>query len=145
MKTKIAIGLILAAVMGMLFSFPGIALAGDVVVIANNDVPVSSLTSDELKNIFLAKKTQWDNGQKIDFVTLKQGDVHEAFLKAYLSKTASQFQRYFRTLVFTGKGKTPPSFQTEDDLVGYVAGTGGAIGYVSSGTNTDSAKVININ
>ncbi len=145
MKTKIAISLIFAAIVGMLLPFPGVALAGDVVVIANNDVPVSSLNGDELKNIFLAKKTQWDNGQKIDFVTLKQGDAHEAFLKTYVSKTSSQFQRYFRTLVFTGKGKTPPSFQTEGDLVGYVAGTGGAIGYVSSGSDTGSAKVIIIN
>jgi ABC-type phosphate transport system substrate-binding protein len=145
MKTNIAMDLIFAAIVWMLLSFPGVAFTGDVVVIANKDVPVGSLSGDEVQNIFLAKKTQWDNGQKIEFVTLKEGDIHNAFLKAYINKTDSQFQRYFRTLVFTGKGTTPQTFQTEGDLVGYVTRTGGSIGYVSSGTNTGSAKVINVN
>ena len=78
-------------------------------------------------------------------MTLKEGDIHNAFLKTHINKTASQYQRYFRTLVFTGKGSTPLSFQTEGDVVGYVTKTGGSIGYVSSGTNTGSAKVINVN
>jgi len=78
-------------------------------------------------------------------VTLKDSQTHDDFLKTYLQKSTSQFQRYFRTLVFTGKGKVPKSFDSEESLVGYVAGTNGAIGYVSSGTNTGSVKVINVN
>ena len=145
MKIKIAIGLILAAIAGMALTFPCVAPAQEVVVIVNNNVPASSLTSDDIQNIFLAKKTQWDNGAKINFATLKDCPTHEAFLKKYLQKTSSQFQRYFRTLVFTGKGSVPKSFDTEESLVGYVAATDGAIGYVSSGTNTSSVKVITVN
>jgi len=145
MKTKIGFGLILAAIVGISFTFPNVASAEDVVVIANKNVPTSSLTRDEVKNIFLAKKTQWDNGQKINFVTLKKSQAHDDFLEKYLQKSSSQFQRYFRTLVFTGKGKVPKSFDSEESLVGYVAGTDSGIGYVSSGTDTGSVKVINVN
>ncbi len=145
MKAKILIGLILAAIVGMGLTFPGVASAQDVVIIANSNAPAGSLTSDDIKNIFLAKKTQWDDGAKINFVTLKAGQTHTDFLKNYLGKSSSQFQRYFRTLVFTGKGKVPQSFDSEEGIVGYVAGTDGAIGYVSSGTDTGSAKVITVN
>jgi len=145
MKGKILLCLILVAIVVMAFTFPSVASAGDVVVIANKNAPAGSLTREEVKNIFLAKKTQWANGEKINFVTLKDSQTHDDFLKTYLQKSSSQFQRYFRTLVFTGKGKVPKSFDSEESLVGYVAGTDGAIGYVSSGTNTGSVKVINVN
>ena len=145
MRTKILIGLFLAAVMGMLLEFPCTASAGGVVVIANKSVPASSLDVEEVKNIFLSKKTQWRDGSKITFVALKNGSVQNSFLKSYLQKTPSQYNRYFRTLVFTGKGKAPRTFSTEAEVVSYVSSTEGAIGYVSSETNTRSAKVITVN
>jgi ABC-type phosphate transport system substrate-binding protein len=145
MKSKIVLGVILAAIMGIVLHFPGVASAGDVVVIVNKNVSASSISGSDLENIFLAKKTEWDNGQKIDFVTLQDCPTHDEFLKKYLQKTSSQFQRYFRTLVFTGKGKAPQAFNTEQSLVEYVAGTAGAIGYVSSGTDTSAVKVLTVN
>jgi len=66
MKTKLVIILMFAAFVWMRSSLPGLAYAGDVIIIANKDVPSSSLTSDEIKNIFLAKKTQWDNDKFCD-------------------------------------------------------------------------------
>ena len=145
MKTKVALGLIFGAIVGIAFVFPNVASAGDVVVIANKNVPANALTRDEVKDIFLAKKTQWDNGAKINFVTLKKSQIHDDFLKEYLQKSSSQFERYFRTLVFTGKGSLPKAFDKEDQLVGFVSSTDGAIGYVSIGTDTGSAKVLKIN
>jgi len=145
MKTKVALGLFFAAIVGIAFVFSNVASAADVVVIVAKNVPANALTRDEVKDIFLAKKTQWDNGAKINFVTLKDCETHRAFLKEYLQKSSSQFERYFRTLVFTGKGSLPKAFDSEEELAGYVASTDGAIGYVSSGTNTDSVKVITVN
>lgn len=145
MKTKILIGFFFAAVMGMLLELPGAASAGGVVVVANKDVSASSLSIDEVKNIFLSKKTQWRDGSKIEFVALKSGAAQDDFLRSYLQKTRSQYDKYFRTLVFTGKGKAPRTFSTEAEVVSYVSSTPGAIGYVSSETNTRSAKVITVN
>jgi len=145
MKSKTVFLMIFAVIAAMAVMSPSIAAAQEVIVIANPNVPVSSLTGDEVKDIFLAKKTQWDNGRKINFVTLKNCDTHREFLKQYLQKSSSQFERYFRTLVFTGKGSIPKAFDTEEQLVGFVSGTDGAIGYVSSGTATGSTKVLTIN
>ena len=145
MKTKILIGLFFAAVMGMLLELPGAASAGGVVVIANKNVSASSLSIEEVKNIFLSKKTQWRDGSKIEFVALESGATQDDFLSSYLQKTSSQYDRYFRTLVFTGKGKAPRTFSTEAEVISYVSSTAGAIGYVSSETNTRSAKVITVN
>ncbi len=145
MKAKILIILFFVAVIGAAFLSPGAVYAGDIVIISNKNVAESSLSGEEIKNIFLFKKKKWANSQSIDFVVLKDGAVHKEFLKKYAKKTPSQFKRYFKTLVFTGKGKPPKSFATEKELVGYVAATDGAIGYVSAGAKTGSVKTIQVN
>jgi hypothetical protein len=145
MKTKVAVGLICAIIMAMVLPFASAADAGEIVVIANKDVPLTSIDGDVLKNIFLAKKTQWDNGHKIDFVTLKCCDIQKDFLKTYLKKTPTQYQRYFRTLIFTGKGKAPRTLTTGAEVVSYVSNSKGAIGYVSSGAETGLAKILTVN
>jgi len=136
MKAKILIVLFFVAVVGAAFASPGAVYAGDIVIVANKNVAESSLSSEDVKNIFLFKKKKWGYGTAINFVVLKDGAVHKGFLKGYAKKTPSQFKRYFKTLVFTGK---------EKELIGYVAATEGAIGYVSSGAKTGSVKTIQVN
>lgn len=146
MKAKLNIVFIFVAVVGMALSSPYAASTEEaVVIIANKNVPDSSLSVEEVKRIFLAKKRLWQDGSKIEFVTLKGCAAHDVFLKSYLEKTPSQYDSYSKNLVFTGRGKALRTFSTEAEVVKYVSGTDGAIGYVSSGTNTRSAKVITTN
>lgn len=143
MKPKLDIIFIFVAVVGILLSFPYTASTEEaLVIIANENVPTSSLSIHEIKNIFLSKKTLWRGGSKIKFVVLNGGDVHDDFLKSYLGKTQSQYDKYFKNLVFEGKGRALRAFSSEAEVVSYVSSTEGAIGYVSSGTNTLSAKVL---
>ncbi len=145
MKTKVAVGLICAVIATIVLPLSSAAFAEEIVVIANKDVPLTSIRGDVLKNIFLVKKTQWDNGKKINIVTLKSCGVQKAFLKTVIKKTPSQSQRYYRSLVFTGKGKAPRALSTEAEVVRYVSKTDGAIGYVSSGAETGSVKILTVN
>jgi len=109
------------------------AQAADVVIIGNKDIPESSLSKTDIQNIFLGKKTKLGS-TKIAFVILKSGDVHENFLKVYLSRTPAQYKKYWKKIVFTGKGKAPKSLKTEEALVEHVKNTEGAIGYIGSDT-----------
>lgn len=105
----------------------------DVVIIGNKNIPESSLSKTDIQNIFLGKKTKLDS-TKITFVMLKSGDVHKSFLKEYLSRTPAQYKKYWKKIVFTGKGKAPKAFKTEEDLIEYVKNTEKAIGYIGSDT-----------
>jgi ABC-type phosphate transport system substrate-binding protein len=126
--------------------FPNEQTAG-IVIIGNNNIPESSLSKTDIQNIFLGKKTKLD-GAKITFVILKEGDVHESFLKEYLSRTPAQYKKYWKKIVFTGKGKAPKTFKTEEALVEYVKNTEGAIGYIGSETaqtvESDSLQQITV-
>ena len=116
-----------------------------VVVIANKNVPADSVSADSIKDIYLGNKGSWNNGQKVVFVTLKSGEANDTFMQKYVSKSSSQFNSYWKKMVFTGKGSFPKAFDSDDEMVKYISVTDGAIGYVSPGTNTNGVKTINVN
>jgi ABC-type phosphate transport system substrate-binding protein len=120
------------------------AWAADIKVIANSSVGASSVSSDELKGVFLATKSSLSDGSHVEPVLLKSGSVHEAFLKDYVGKSDSAFETYFRSLVFTGKGSMPKAFATDAEVAAYVEKTKGAIGYVAAATSTGAAKVLDV-
>ncbi len=119
------------------------AEAADVLVIANKSAPADAMDEAVIKNVFLGKTTSWDDGSSMEFVLLADGPAHEAFLKGFVKKTPSQFSTYWKKMVFTGKGATPKSFATESELVSYVAGHAGAVGYVSGAADVTAVKVVN--
>jgi ABC-type phosphate transport system substrate-binding protein len=120
------------------------AWAADIKIIANSSVGATSVSSDELKGVFLATKSSLSDGSHVEPVLLKSGAVHEAFLKDYVGKSDSALETYYRSLVFTGKGSMPKAFSSDAEVVAYVEKTKGAIGYVATATATASAKVLEV-
>ncbi|MBA4367379.1 MAG: hypothetical protein C0403_07030 [Desulfobacterium sp.] len=105
-----------------------------VIIIGNRRLPFNSLGVNELKDIYQRKKTMWANGQKISFALLDSGKTHELFIRHYVQKTPAQYHRYWKKLVFSGRGIPPASFRNENSLMAHVSLTAGAIGYVSPET-----------
>lgn len=145
MNRSLTIGWIIAAVVGMCFVFPSAGSTGDVLIIANKDVPENSVSMNEIKNIFTGKKTRWSNNEKINFVLTGSDETHRQFLQTYIRRTPQQFSRYWKKQVFTGKGRKPRGFNAEEDVIEYVAGTPGAIGYISTDSISNKVKVLGIN
>ena len=120
------------------------AYAADLKVIANPSVGASSVSADELKNVFLATKTSLSDGSHVEPVLEKDGPTHEAFVREYLGKTDAALQTYYRSLVFTGKASMPKTLGADADVVAYVARTKGAIGYVGAGASTAGVKILEV-
>ena len=116
----------------------------DVKIIANPSVSASSISSEELKGVFLATRTLLADGSHVEPVVAKAGAAHEFFLRTYLSKTNTALETYYRSLVFTGKGSMPKTFATDAEVTAYVGKTKGAIGYVSADANTAGVKVLDV-
>jgi ABC-type phosphate transport system substrate-binding protein len=133
--------LLVTAIVGVLEAYA--AQGADSKVIANPSVSVSSLSADELKNVFLVTKTLLSDGH-VEPVLEKSGTTHEAFLKQYLGKTDSALNTYYRSLVFTGKAFMPKMLGSDEEVAAYVAKTKGAIGYVSAAASTPGTKEISV-
>ena len=118
---------------------------GDIVIVCNKSVPLKEINKSEVLEIFLGKTTTIGTQKvKIELATLREGPVHESFVKNYIKKTISQFKNFWKKRVFSGKAKMPKSFKTEKELVKYVSQTRGAIGYIAVKTSKDE-KIITEN
>jgi TonB family protein len=129
---------------GLTILAPAISFASDVKVIANSSVKADTISAAELKHVFLEEKNSLADGTHVEPVLQKSGPVHEAFLQAYLGRSADDLQMYYRTLVFTGRGFTPKALGSDAEVVAYVARTRGAIGYVRSAASAEGVKTLAI-
>ena len=119
------------------------AVAADVKVIANPSVRADSISTHELKSLYLEEKSSL-NGTHVEPVIEKRGPAHEAFLRDYLGQTDDELQKYYQTLVFTGKGLMPKTVSSDAEVVAYVAKTRGAIGYVGESAHMEGVKTLAI-
>lgn len=118
-------------------------LAADIKVIANSSLPTDTISTRELKGIFMEEKNSL-GGVHVEPVLEKGGSAHEIFLREYLDRTDDDLQKYYKALVFTGRGSMPKAVAADEDVVAYVSRTRGAIGYVSASTETPGVKVLAI-
>jgi len=116
------------------------ALAGDVMIVCNSNVP-EDLSSQEIRDIYLGNKTMWPSGKTVFFVTLDDSDIHAEFLDMYVHKTPAQINKYWKTKIYTGRGKPPMEFDDPQKLMDYVSKTDGAIGYLPSDALEKSGAV----
>ena len=125
----------------MLLAQDQAAQPGDLVIIVNPDVS-STVLKNDLKRIYLNRKKRWNGGKGIVTATLADGTLHRLFLEKYINKSSAQFNTFWKRVIFTGKGAPPKNFQTEEELVVFVANTPGAIGYVSRNVPLEGVRVL---
>ena len=118
------------------------AVAADVKIIANPNVKADSISTAELRSVFLLQRRTLKDGSSVEPVLCKSGPVHQAFLKHYIHRESEEIHIYYQGLVFTGKGTMPKELDCGAEMVAYVARTKGAIGYVGGSTNTEGVKVL---
>jgi len=137
------LGLILLTASWVMVGSLSAATAGENPIV-KKDNPTESISKKNLKKMLLGKAKKWKNGDKVVLATLGGGDTHEKFIKAFAGKTAKQFTNYWRKMVFSGKGKMPKSFDSEEDLAAFVAENKGALGYTTAGVVFDGTRVIEV-
>ena len=125
----------------LLCGLAGIDAQVPITIIVNSDNDMESLETASIRNIYLGKKTKWDNGEKIVPVCLKEGELCNDFLHEYVKKTIDGYDGYWRQRIFTGKGVPPMAFETENEILQYVSRNSFAISYVSAQTEIDTFSV----
>jgi ABC-type phosphate transport system substrate-binding protein len=110
-------------------------------VIANNSVKAADVSKSELRDVFTGASSSLGGGHVVP-VLLKSGSAHEAFLSEYVGKTDAAFGATWRSLVFSGQGSMPRSFDSDAAMVEYVAKTPGAVGYIGKASPHEGVKVL---
>ncbi len=118
--------------------------AADVAYIVNAQSTETALSADDLKSVLLGNKIKWDGGGVIKLAVLTSGPVHDQVMQERAQRSADQFDKYWKKLVFTGKGVLPMQAADDAAVLDYVAKTPGALGYVAAASVTAQVKVLTI-
>lgn len=121
------------------FSF---ILLSDEVLITNSST--TTLRKDEVKKIYLGKQKLWNDGSKIALTLSTANGIEETFMKNYLKKKYSQYLIYWKQLLYTGRGKMPQTFESDEKLILYMVKNEGAIGFISKESVADLPPTITI-
>jgi ABC-type phosphate transport system substrate-binding protein len=116
--------------------------AEGLLVIASIQVPVESISKEELAAIYLAKKMTWSEGLPVVPVNHEaSSSLREYFSTAVFERSTRELAEHWNRLRF--QGKLPPLVQTSDQAVlNFVRSVPGAIGYVDVNQPTSGVKVL---
>jgi len=131
---------LLAAILFTLYSAP--AAAAQVAIIANKSVPVDSVSQSEVLEIYTGELREWKNGSPIVAYDLTaEGTVRDQFYE-FIGRKSSRIKSIWMKNLLMGEGSPPESLKTEEDVLGRVARTPGAIGFVRPEMTNDSVKIL---
>jgi ABC-type phosphate transport system substrate-binding protein len=123
----------------------GTGARDDYKIIVNPDNPVSAIQRQFLREAFLRKSSDWNNGAAIRPIDLSRGfAVRERFIHEVLRKSPSQLRSYWNQLIFSGKGVPPPEADTPAGVVAHVLAHPGGVGYLPIDADPGRAKVIRV-
>lgn len=113
-----------------------------VAVIVNKSVPVSSLNSAKVEDIYSLTTKTWDNGTKIVVFDQKADNNVKSSFYSFVGKSAAEMKKVWMRVQLSGEGKAPEALSSDDEVIKKVASTPGAIGYVSADKVTGDVKVV---
>lgn len=128
----------------IIVTFASSAVADGLALIVNRDNPVTALRLEEVRLIFLGKKSTWQNGRNIVPIIQENSRVHSQFSQELIAKTPQQFTMYWKKQLFTGTGIPPRTVKSDGEVKAFVAAKSGAIGYIAESSLDETVKKMEV-
>jgi hypothetical protein len=101
------------------------------VVLINPSAGGSSLSRDEIRNIYFGRTNIWPNGRATRaFNRPASSAAGRKFFGIVLRTSSASFREHWSSLQMSGSGIAPSTIGSAESMIARVAGTAGAIGYV---------------
>jgi ABC-type phosphate transport system substrate-binding protein len=124
---------------------PAVAQDEGFVVIVNAANPVTSLSRQQVADIFMKRTAQWPQGGDVHPVDQPAvAVVRDAFSRVVHGKPAAAVASWWGQQMFSGRSVPPPQRPTDRAVVTFVREDALAIGYVSTGTPHQDVKLLRI-
>jgi ABC-type phosphate transport system substrate-binding protein len=122
------------------------SVGGDVVVVANSTVPVTSLSFTELRRIFLGDRQFWSSSLKISLLMPPPAARdREVLLKTVYEMSEAQLRQHWIGKLFRAEAASAPqTFYSDEEILQAVAATPGSIAAVDSTKIPKGLKVLRI-
>ncbi len=103
----------------------------DLVLIANPETAVDSLSREEAINIYMGRLRRFPSGAAAQPLDLPSGEAEKAlFYRLLVNKDLSDIEAYWARLVFSGRASPPRTVASLKEVVEHVAKEPNVIGYI---------------
>src|SRR5262245_17328561 len=107
--------------------------------------PATTMSRLKVGELFLKKTVRWADGHPVSPVEPSgKSPVRQRFDLEVYGKPVIAISAYWQQMIFGGKGVPPPEKSSDAEIVAFVRGTPGAVGYVWAGTDATGVKVVAI-
>lgn len=119
-----------------------LAQAGEVAVV-NPKNPISSISKDQLADIYLGNAKNFPGGGPVTPLDLPESATErQDFHKSVTGKNETQFKAYWAKMVFSGRGVPPKETPSAAEVKSMVANNPNMIGYIDKAAVDSSVKVV---
>jgi ABC-type phosphate transport system substrate-binding protein len=119
------------------------AASADVVAVVSAKNAVTSLSRNQVADIFLGKTARFPDGSPA--VPIDQAEAsaaRAAFYTQFTGKSAVQMKAHWSKIIFTGRGKPPKTVANGIEARTLIAANPQAIGYIERASVDGSVKVL---
>ncbi|RJF98561.1 phosphate ABC transporter substrate-binding protein [Noviherbaspirillum saxi] len=117
--------------------------AAEIAVIVSSKSPVSSITPNQVADIFLARIATFPTGARAVPIDQPEGSpVRDEFYEKTARKSVTQLRAYWLNLIFTGKGEPPVVAADGEAVKRAVVNNPNAVGYIRTDLLDDSVKML---
>jgi ABC-type phosphate transport system substrate-binding protein len=117
-----------------------------IAIVVHRANPVETLTTAELRRIFMLETQNWPHGRRITVVLREKGQPErDEAIRIICGLPEPDYERHLLLQTFRGAvTRGPRSIQSANGMLRFVFNTPGAIGYVRGDQVDDSVKVVAI-
>ncbi|MGF1756051.1 hypothetical protein L4C33_20985 [Vibrio makurazakiensis] len=122
---------------------PSKALASSLVLVVSNKNPTSSLTKEQVIDIYMGRYNTLPNGLSVRTTDLvdSHGSNHD-FYDQMVKRTEKQMEAYWARLLFSTRAKPPIKFNSSSEVIAHLESSANNIGYIPEALVTNNLKVI---
>lgn len=120
------------------------AMAADYILVVHRENPVQRLPPQEVRDIFLGKKSKWGNDAPITLVMNTNEEIHEQFTRTMLQKSPIQLSVYWKKILYSGVGMLPLAVKDDEAAKSYVGFHKNAISYITEDALDKQVKKVEI-
>jgi ABC-type phosphate transport system substrate-binding protein len=130
-------------IIGLSLGFNSARASAEVVVVVSANSPVSTLSKNQVADIFLGKLTSLPDGRQI--VPIDQSEnsaAREEFYFKFADKSPAQIKAFWSKIIFTGRGQPPPEVLNGIEVKKFIARHPDVIGYIDRKRVDNTVKVV---
>lgn len=106
-------------------------LEAEVVAVVSVKCPVTSLTQNQLTDIFLGRTSRFPDGVPVVPIDQMEGSVaRNEFYSNIVGKSTAQIKAHWSKMIFTGRGHPPKMVNGDENVIRRIAENPNVIGYV---------------